>query len=119
MKLQKKQNDFTKIMSEEFFKTLKLVTNDNIRDLYNNPSSHFFVINLERKKVIVIRDLYIESLRVKGIINYKFYYDNKIMNCSVKITENQSLEDYKAESEMIKNIIKNEIKNKRLYVKEA
>lgn len=119
MKLPKSQNDFTKIISKDFFDSLKLVTNDNIRDLYNNPSSYFLVVSIVGKKMIIIRDFYIMSRRVKGMLNYKFYYDSKILQSSIKITEEQSLEDYKEESDMIKNIIKDEISKKRLYVKET
>ena len=119
MKLAKSQNDFTKTISKEFFDKLRVVNNDNIRDLYNNSSSHFIVIDINKKKMVIIRDFYIMSRRIKGVMNFKFYYDNKIIQSQVKITEEQSLEDYKEESDMMKKIIKDEISKKRLYVKEA
>ena len=119
MKLPKSQNDFTKIISKEFFDGLKLVNNDNIKDLYNSASSYFLVISVVGKKTTVVRDFYIMSRRVKGVMNFKFYYDNKVLQSSVKITEEQSLEDYKEQSDMMKKIIKDEISKKRLYVKEA
>ena len=117
MKLPKKNSDFTKTMSEVFFNTLNLVTNDNIKNLYDDPSSHFFVIILEKKKMVVIRDFYRSPRRVKGYINFKSYYDNKVLVSKVKINEEQSLEDYKDESDYTKKMIKEEIDKKRLYVK--
>jgi len=119
MKLQKKQNDFTKIISKEFFDGLKLVNNDNIKDLYNSTSSYFLVISVVGKKTTVVRDFYIMSRRVKGMIVFKFYYNNQILQSSINIREEQSLEDYKDESEWFKNMIKDEISKKRLYVKET
>lgn len=115
----KNTGDKSLVMSKDYFNSLVLINDVNIKDYYNDDSSMFFIVSVLKNKISVMNSFSIRRRMVKGFVLFKFYWDSNILSNSVKIHNEETIEDYNVMIDDIKKYIKNEIKLKRLYGRKA
>lgn len=117
--MSKKNNgDKATSVSKEFLSTFTLITNDNIKDFFYNPSI-FIIVLVEKKIISLLNNFVVRPRHTKGLrYRFSFVWDNNILSLIISVKgDSESEEDYLNDIEQTKIIIRNEIKSRRLYAR--
>jgi len=115
--MSKKNNgDKSLVMSSDYFNSLTKIDLNNISSFFGFESI-FFIIESNGKSNTVIRTIIIDRQYIKGDYFYRFYWDSSIKECIVKISKNETDDDFKERIESFRKILKDGIKKGILYAK--
>jgi len=116
MAKKKNNGDMSVVITKACFDSFVLVTLDNIKEWFNNES--LFIIALSAKnKLSLLNSFTVRDRMVRGRYIYNHYWDSNVIKIAMMIKIDEPLDEYKDNISDIKALIKQEIKNKRLYAR--
>ncbi len=115
MAKKKNNGDLSTIISKPFFDSLTKLTQDNYIEFLKSESMFFIVSLVKNKAFVVLNSFYNRKIMTKGFYIFKFYCSDEIHSIRMNVKADESVDDYNDMVKDVKTIIKNEIKNNRLY----
>lgn len=112
----KNTGDKSLVISDDFFKTLIPITDENISNMFGFDSVFFFV-DIKKNKKELIRTITIDRQYFKGNNEYTWYWDSGFKTCIIKFSSNESDCDFNERILSYKKIIKDGIKKRNIYWK--
>ena len=112
----KNNGDKSLVMSKEYFDSLTLLNPENISQFFGHASV-FFEIDVDKTKFSILNAFFIDRQRTKGNYNYKFYWDSSVRDCVVKMSANESDNEFRDRLIEQKRVISRGMSNKSIYGK--